>query len=54
MGVRGKSDGAPLLHAEIFNQSSEEYSTHQPSPVEVVLGTITRSSLTYVEEKCRS
>lgn len=41
MGVHGKSDGAPLLHAEIFNQSSEEYSTHQPSPVEAVLGTIT-------------
>jgi len=53
MAVLRKSDGAPLFHAKIFNHSSEKYSIHQPSPVEVVLLTIRRSSLTYVKEKCR-
>lgn len=54
MAVVGKSGGALLLHAKSFSQSSEKYSAHQPSPVEVILGTVMRSSLTCVKDKGRS
>lgn len=50
MAVLG--DRALLLCVKIFNLSSEKYRALQPSPVEVVLSTVTRISLTYV--KCRT